>query len=49
MNTVNFTCALLITLLLSISLFASSVKLLFTDDELNEMGIRLDAFEMQAE
>jgi len=39
MNTLNFTCALLLTLLLSITLFASSVELFFTTDELNEMGV----------
>ena len=49
MNTLNFTCALLITLLLSISLIASSVESLFTTDELDEMGIRLDTLEMPVE
>jgi hypothetical protein len=42
MNTLNFTCTLLLTLLLPITLFASSVKLFFTTDELAEMGVRLE-------
>lgn len=49
MNTLNLTCALLLTLLSSITLFASFVKLFFTSDELNEMGVRLEPPEMQAE
>jgi hypothetical protein len=42
MNTLNFTCALLLTLLLSITWFASSLRLFFTTEELTEMGIRLE-------
>jgi hypothetical protein len=42
MNTLNFICAFLITLLLSITWLASSLKLFFTTEELGEMGIRLD-------
>jgi len=49
MNTLNLTCALLLTLLLSIALFASSVKLFFTSDELTDMGVRLETPERQAE
>ena len=42
MNTPNLICALLVTLLLPLGLFAASVKLLFTTDELTEMGIRIE-------
>ena len=49
MNTLHLTCALLLTLLLSIALFASSIKLFFTTDELTEMGVRLETPELQAE
>jgi len=41
-NTLNFTRTLLFSLLLSIALFASSVKLFFTSDELTEMGVHLE-------
>ena len=41
MNTLNFTCALLLTLLLSMTWSASSLGLFFTTEELTEMGIRL--------
>ena len=43
MNTLNFTCALLLTITLPVTLFAASVKLFFTPDELTEMGVRLDS------
>jgi hypothetical protein len=49
MNTLNFTCALLLTLLLSISCFASSMKLFFTTDELTEMGVRLELSDIEGE
>ena len=49
MNTLILTCVLFITMLLSITLLASSVRLLFTSDELKEMGIRLEPLEMQIE
>jgi hypothetical protein len=48
MNTLNFSCALLPTLLLSIALFASSVRLLFTTDELTEIGVRLEPSHTQS-
>ena len=49
MNTLILTCVLFITMLLSITLLASSVRLLFTSDELKEIGIRLEPLEMQIE
>ena len=49
MNTLNFTCALLLTLLLPITFFASSVKLFFTSDELTEMGVRIGPADKQGE
>ena len=42
MNTLNLTCALSLTLLSSITLFASLVKLFFISDELKEMAVRLE-------
>jgi hypothetical protein len=47
MNTLNFTCALLLTVLLPFTLFAFSVKLFFTDDELTEMGVRIEPIDVQ--
>ena len=47
MNTPNITCALLLTLLLPLTLFASSVKLFFTPDELTEMGIQIEPADIQ--
>jgi hypothetical protein len=41
MNTLHLTSILLLTLLLLTTLFASSVKVFFTDDELDAMGVRL--------
>ena len=49
MNTIHLTCAFLPILLVSIALFAASVKLFFTTDELNEMGVLLESPERQAE
>jgi hypothetical protein len=49
MNTLNFTCALLLTLLLSITFFASAVKPFFTTDELTEMGVRLEPYAREGE
>jgi hypothetical protein len=48
MNTLNCTCALLFTLL-PITFFASSLKLFFTTDELTEMGVLLEPFELDEE
>ena len=42
MNTLNLICALLLTSLLTLGLFASSVKSFFTVDELTEMGVRVE-------
>jgi hypothetical protein len=47
MNTLNFICALLLTVLLSIMFFASLLKLFFTSDELTEMGVRLRAWDLE--
>ena len=49
MSILNFICAVLVILLLSITLIAPSVKLFFTRAELNEMGVYLEPPEMQAE
>ena len=49
MNPLIFICALLLILLLSGVLFASSIKLFFNTDELNEMGVCLGPLEMQLE
>jgi hypothetical protein len=49
MTLIVFTCALLLTLLLPGTLFASSVKLFFSCEELNEMGVCLEPLEMQVE
>ena len=42
MNTLPFASILFVALLLLTTLFASSVKVFFTDDELHEMGVRLE-------
>jgi hypothetical protein len=47
MNMLTFTCALFLMLLLSITLFASSVKWFFTPDELSEMGVHLETLESE--
>jgi hypothetical protein len=47
MNTLHFTCLLLLTLLLPLALFASSVKVFFTEDELKEMGVRIEPPDME--
>lgn len=49
MNRLNFICALLLLLLLSVALMVSSVQLFFSPDELAEMGVRLEPLEMQIE
>lgn len=49
MNTLHFTSILLITLLVLLTLFAASVKVFFTDDELNEMGVRIEHTSMNAD
>ena len=49
MNPLNFTCALFLLLLVSIALFASSMPLFFSSDELEKMGVRLEPLEMQVE
>ena len=49
MNTLIFICALLLTVLLTLTLFASSLKLFFTADELTEMGIRIEPSDIERE
>jgi hypothetical protein len=49
MNTLNFICLLLLTLLLPALVLASSVELIYTSDELEEMGIRLGPSDGQPE
>ena len=49
MNTLIFTCALGLTMLLSITFLASLLKLFFTADELTEMGVRLDFWDLDEE
>lgn len=49
MNTLIFICALLLTILITLTLFASSLKLFFTTDELTEMGIRIEPSEIEWE
>ena len=49
MNALNFTCALFLTLLLLTSLFASSAKVFFTNEELTEMGVRLEPYAREGE
>ena len=49
MNTLIFICALLLTILLTLTLFASSLKLFFTTDELTAMGIRIEPSDIERE
>ena len=49
MNTLHFTCILLLALLLPTTLFASSVRMLFTDEELTEMGVRIEPGDIESE
>jgi hypothetical protein len=49
MNTLILICALLFTILITLTLFASSLKLFFTTDELTEMGIRIGPSEIERE
>jgi hypothetical protein len=49
MNPLPLTCTVLLLLWLSFTLFASSIKLFFTSDELTEMGVRLETPELPAE
>ena len=49
MNTLNLICVVLLTLLLSMTLFSSSVEIFFSPDELNEMGVRVDPLEIERE
>lgn len=49
MNTLPFAYVLLVTLLLLATLFASSIKVFFTDDELDEMGICIGHFDIEAD
>jgi hypothetical protein len=49
MNTLPFAYTLLVTLLLLTTLFAASVKVFFTDDELNEMGVHLEPNDINKE
>jgi hypothetical protein len=49
MNTLPITCILLLTLLLSTTLFASSMKVFFTDDELTEMGVHINSSSLERE
>lgn len=49
MNALRCAYLLLITLLLLATLFASSVKVFFTDDELQEMGVCLGHFDVETE
>ena len=49
MNTLHFICVLLLTLLIPTTLFASSLKVFFTDDELAEMGVGVEHAEDEVE
>ena len=49
MNTLIVICALLLTVPITLTLFASSLKLFFTTDELTEMGIRIEPSEIEWE
>lgn len=49
MTTLNFICILLLTFLLPLTLFASSVKLFFNTDELTEMGVHIEPSDPQEE
>lgn len=47
MNTLHFTSILLLLSLLLTTFFASSVKMFFSEDELDEMGIRIGPSEIE--
>jgi hypothetical protein len=47
MNTLHLTSILLLLSLLLTTLFASSVKMFFTEDELDEMGVRIGPSEIE--
>ena len=49
MNTLHVTGIFLLTSVLLTTLFASSVKVFFTDDELQEMGINLEPIDIEKE
>ena len=49
MNTLTFTCALVLTLLLPIMSLAASLKMFLTTEELIEMGIRLEPWNLDEE
>ena len=49
MNALNITCALFLTLLLLTTLFASSAKVFFTNEELTEMGVRFETSDIEGE
>lgn len=49
MNALHFACALLLTLLLLTTLFASSAKVFFTEEELAEMGIHFGSTHIEEE
>lgn len=49
MNTLNFICLLFLTLLIPATLFASSLRLFFSSDELSEMGVHLETSEKEGE
>jgi hypothetical protein len=46
-NTLNLISILLLILLLPMTLLGSSVEVFFTKDELTEMGVRIDPFEIE--
>ena len=48
MNTLHFSCILLLTLFLLMTLIASSVMVFFTDEELTEMGVRIEPSDIEA-
>jgi hypothetical protein len=47
MNPLHFTCVLFLTFLVPMTLLASSVKVFFTDDELNEMGVYIEPSDIE--
>lgn len=47
MNTISFICLLVLSLLLPISLLGSSGTVFFTEEELTEMGVRLEPSDME--
>lgn len=49
MNALNFTCALILTLMLLTTPLASSAKLFFTDEELTEMGVHFGPISIEKE